>query len=116
MGDLSSHFSAYEFVDHETAHQFGPPAELLELLEKVRALRPGPLAILSGHRCCSHNAAIGGASQSRHIAGDAADIPPGRSTVAEAFECGAVGVGEAHGWAVHVDVRPGPQVRWSYTR
>lgn len=114
VGDLSAHFSAHEFVDHESGHQLGPPDELVQVLEKIRALRPGPLQIISGHRCCAHNAAVGGASQSRHIHGDAADIPPGRATPNEAFECGAVGVGVADGWAVHVDVRPGGPAQWQY--
>lgn len=114
MGDLSSHFSTHEFVDHVTGHQYGPPADLVAVLERIRELRPGPLQVISGHRCCGHNAEVGGAGQSRHIAGDAADIPPGRATTAEAFEAGAVGVGTSDGWAVHVDVRPGPRAQWRY--
>lgn len=114
MGDLSAHFSASEFADHTTGHQLGPPPELLGVLEAIRALRPGPLSIVSGHRCCGHNAEVGGAPQSRHIHGDAADIAPGRAYLSEARRCGAVGVGVRDGWAVHVDVRPGPPVTWNY--
>lgn len=115
MGDLSAHFSHGEFADRRTGHRYDPPAELLEVLERVRALRPGPMRIVSGHRCCSSNVTVGGAASSRHIAGDAADIPTGRATVAEAVRCGAVGVGEKGGWAIHVDVRPGPPARWTYS-
>lgn len=114
MGDLSAHFSAHEFVDRRTGHLVPPPADLIVLLERIRALRPGPLRILSGHRCCSTNAAVGGATASRHIAGDAADIPGGRATAAQARAAGATGVGVSAGWAVHVDVRPGPYVTWTY--
>lgn len=114
MGDASTHFSFGEFTDRATGHRYGPPAKLLDLLERIREVRPGPLRIVSGHRCCDHNAQVGGAGQSRHIAGDAADIPPGRVTPGEAFALGAVGVGERDGWAVHVDVRPGPAVHWRY--
>lgn len=114
MGDLSVHFSDGEFADRSTGHRMTPPARLVTVLEAIRALRPGPLTIVSGHRCCDHNAAVGGAPQSRHIAGDAADIPPGRATPAEARAAGAVGVGVRSGWAVHVDVRPGPAVTWRY--
>lgn len=114
MGDLSAHFSSDEFVDRRTGHRMGPPAQLVQVLEKIRALRPGPLRVVSGHRCCSSNVTVRGASQSRHIAGDAADIPAGRATPAEAVACGATGVGVRSGWAVHVDVRPGPVVRWEY--
>lgn len=114
MGDLSPHFSSGEFADRETGHFLRPPAALLTVLERIRSLRPGPLRIVSGHRCCERNRKIGGADQSRHIYGDAADIPPGRATVREAAEAGAVGIGERDGWAVHVDVRPGGPARWSY--
>lgn len=114
VGDLSAHFSAHEFVDRVTGHRFDPPAELVQVLERIRALRPGPLRIVSGHRCCERNASVGGASQSRHIAGDAADIPTGRARPAEAYAAGAVGVGVRDGWVVHVDVRRGPRARWEY--
>lgn len=114
MGDLSPHFSASEFADRRTAHSYGPDPELVQVLERIRQLRPGPLTIISGHRCCSSNATVGGASQSRHIAGDAADIPAGRARPAEAFAAGAVGVGVRSGWVVHVDVRPGPRAQWEY--
>jgi uncharacterized protein YcbK (DUF882 family) len=114
VGDLSSHFSRHEFVDHRTGHLLGPPDELIAVLERIRALRGVPLLILSGHRCRSSNVAVGGAPRSRHIAGDAVDFRRGHATVAEAHRCGAVGVGSSDGWAVHVDVRPGPQADWTY--
>lgn len=114
MGDLSAHFSRGEFTDRLTGHALGPPAALVAVLEAIRALRPAPLRIVSGHRCCGHNAAVDGAPESRHIHGDAADIPPGRATEGEARAAGAVGVGTKDGWAVHVDVRPGPSASWRY--
>lgn len=114
MGDLSAHFSAREFISPPDGHRMDPPMALLLVLERIRALSGEPLHIVSGHRCCAHNAAVGGAPQSRHIAGDAADIPAGRCTTTEAAKCGATGIGSRNGWAVHVDVRPGPHVRWEY--
>lgn len=114
VGDLSPHFSSVEFDDRRTGHRMRPPPQLLVVLEGIRALNGRPLEIVSGHRCCSSNATVGGASQSRHIAGDAADIPAGRATVTQAAAAGAVGIGERDGWAVHVDVRPGPAARWTY--
>lgn len=114
MGDLSPHFSSHEFVDHVTGHRFDPPAQLLAILEKIRAQRGRPLKVVSGHRCCGHNAEIGGAGQSRHIAGDAVDLAPGIVTLSQARGYGAVGVGVRAGWAVHVDVRPGPTATWAY--
>lgn len=114
VGDLSAHFSSHEFVDARTGHRMGPPAELVLVLEKLRALSGQPLRIVSGHRCCATNSTIGGASQSRHIAGDAADIAPGRFTLRQARAAGATGVGVRDGWVVHVDVRPGPFQSWEY--
>lgn len=113
-GDLSAHFSVGEFADRRTGHVYAPPPALVAVLERIRALSGKPLRIVSGHRCCQSNVAVGGAKQSRHIAGDAADIPPGRATAAQAEAAGAVGIGVRDGWAVHVDVRPGPPARWEY--
>jgi uncharacterized protein YcbK (DUF882 family) len=110
VGERSPHFSTDEFVDHHTGHLVRPPAALLTVLEAMRALRGTPLDILSGHRCPSTNRAVGGARNSRHIAGDAADLLPGRFTAAQALACGAVGVGVRDGYVVHVDVRPGRPV------
>lgn len=110
VGDLSPHFSSGEFADRSTGHLVRPPEKLVQVLELIRALRPGPLTIVSGHRCPDHNAAVGGAPDSRHIHGDAADIPAGRATRIQAEACGAVGIGVRGGWVVHVDVRPGPRV------
>lgn len=114
MGDLSAHFSSGEFADHRTGHLVRPPVELLNVLEAIRAIHQRPLRILSGHRCCSTNEAVGGALRSRHVAGDAADIPPGVVSLRGAWAAGAVGVGVKGDWAVHVDVRPGPRTTWTY--
>lgn len=115
MGDLSPHFDSGEFADKETQHYLPPPSELIVLLEAIRAETGDPLIVISGHRCCAHQLRIGDAPQSRHIYGDAADLAPGRVRLERAWELGAVGVGvDSDGWAVHVDVRPGPRVTWSY--
>ena len=53
---------------------------LIEVLEKVRAEasreagKDVPIRINSGYRCQAHNASIGGANQSQHVLGTAADI------------------------------------------
>ncbi len=48
-------------------------------LQKLRKFL-GPITIISGYRCPSHNKKEGGASQSKHLTGQAADIKvPGRS-------------------------------------
>lgn len=112
MGDLSEHFSRWEFREHGSGKLIDPPHELLQVLECLRSSTGGrPLRIVSGYRSEVYNRRVGGARASRHIHGDAADLEPGRITVAQALSCGARGVGhDDAGWVVHVDVRPGRQV------
>jgi uncharacterized protein YcbK (DUF882 family) len=114
VGDLSAHFSRAEFRDSRDYSVVHIDHRLLEVLEAIRALTGRPMRVVSGYRSPLTNAAIGGARNSQHLHGRAADIPPGRATVAQAAAAGAVGIGERAGWAVHVDVRPGPPARWRY--
>ena len=48
--------------------------ELLDKLERARALHGWPLIINSGSRCPEYNAEVGGAEHSAHLTGDAVDI------------------------------------------
>lgn len=115
MGDLSAHFSKHEFRDRHTGQQATIDSKLVQVLECIRARTGQPLTIISGYRSRATNTAVGGARDSQHLYGRAADIPPGRVRLAEARACGARGVGLDHnGWAVHVDVRPGPLAVWRY--
>lgn len=86
--------------------------ELAKDLELMR-LELGAMSIVSGHRCRARNDAVGGARDSRHIYGEAADlaVPNGKQAeyvkAAEkvpAFRNGGIGV-YPHG-GVHVDHRP----------
>src|SRR5713226_6879980 len=113
MGDLSEHFDSSEFRDHRSGAYKRPPEQLLRVLECIRARAGRPLPIVSGYRSQTTNRAVGGAPDSRHLHGDAADIPGGFATADEAHGCGAVGVGEHAGWGVHVDVRPGTYVTFA---
>lgn len=86
---LSPHFTLEEFLVSETAARKGinntPTDEvvanlkrLCERLELVRALFNAPVVITSGYRCPALNAAVGGAKDSAHMYGRAADfIVPG---------------------------------------
>lgn len=105
MGDLSPHFSRWEFVDRRTGELVGPDAALLAVLEGIRRRIGRPLPIVSGYRSPATNRAVGGASRSYHLSGRAADIPSGLVKVGTAVASGAGGIGVRKGWVVHVDSR-----------
>jgi zinc D-Ala-D-Ala carboxypeptidase len=82
---LSPHFDLNEFTDSEVAAALGidnepSPAELENLsrlaavLEVARRVLGHPIVVTSGFRCRELNAAVGGASNSHHLLGCAADI------------------------------------------
>ena len=114
MGDLSEHFSRHEFACRDGCGLSSVSERLVDVLERIRAINGLPLIIVSGCRCENRNKAVGGARASRHLRCDAADIPPGRATIEQAAARGAVGIGSAGEWAIHVDVRPGGPARWRY--
>ena len=83
--NLTEHFTLEELTFSPTAERQKinntPPLEavahlttLAEGLEKVRALLGGPIRISSGYRSPELNAAIGGAKNSAHMSGFAADF------------------------------------------
>ena len=82
---LTDHFSLDELIASDTAVRQGianqPSVEvaenlllLAENLEKVRAILGRPMNISSGFRCQELNARIGGAQNSAHVQGLAADF------------------------------------------
>ena len=83
--NLTEHFTLEELTFSPTAERQKinntPSLEavahlttLAEGLEKVRALLGGPIRITSGYRSPALNAAIGGAKNSAHMSGFAADF------------------------------------------
>lgn len=90
--------------------------ELLGVLEDVREHFGKPLVITSGNRCEAHNMAIGGADESKHIKGIAADIkvvetePSAVYDYLESRYPDTYGMGLYKSW-VHIDVRRG-RARW----
>lgn len=111
---ISAHFVEAEFRSRGNG-EVAVQARLVWHLEKLRAICGGrPLRIVSGYRDPAHNARVGGARNSRHMHGDAADIPAGYATVEQARAAGFRGIGRRGRWAVHVDMRPGPRAEWNY--
>ncbi|MDR2894599.1 MAG: peptidase M15 [Alistipes sp.] len=86
---MARYFTLDELTLSATAARLGidntPPTAAVErletlaerLLDPVRELWGGPLAVNSGYRCPALNAAVGGAAGSQHMAGEAADITTG---------------------------------------
>lgn len=74
MGDLSAHFSRAEFRCKCGCGQVIVKPELVEALETIREHGGIPMTITSGYRCPAHNAAVGGAPDSAHTRGEAADF------------------------------------------
>lgn len=89
--NLAPHFTLAELVESQTATRKGIDntpspaiiaglARVAAMLEQVRTLVGGPITVSSGYRCPALNKAVGGASNSAHVLGLAADITaPGMS-------------------------------------
>lgn len=120
MGDLSAHFASSEFRCLDgSEHPIDP--QLIAMLERLRAALGGmPIVVTSGYRSPRYNRQVGGAPNSYHVKGMAADIQvrdaaPQRvydSALALFPDTGGLGLyrrGDG-GW-VHVDSRASP-ARW----
>lgn len=70
---VSAHFTLREF-ECRCCGCVKLDARLLAMLEELRAAWGRPLLLTSGYRCPRHNAAVGGAPRSLHMAGRAADV------------------------------------------
>lgn len=92
------------------------PAEAtVRALDEIRRRLGVPVTISSGVRCASHNASVGGVSNSLHLYGLAADLhssakPKEIQAVAEAVLGDTGGIGR-YSWGIHVDTRA-PKARW----
>lgn len=83
--NLTQHFSLEELTISETAERAGIDNEpqsdvisqlriLCDGLERIRSVLGYPIHINSGYRCPELNKAIGGAANSQHVTGNAADL------------------------------------------
>jgi hypothetical protein len=85
--------------------------------ERLRhALGDKPISGLSYYRSPAHNAAVGGASQSRHMSADATDWPASMVDAKFRQEAERIwkqnGIGSYPGGSVHTDARPW-YARWT---
>lgn len=75
MGDISKHFSRYEFECNCGCKSDTVDVELIMLCETVREFVGVSIIPNSGHRCFKHNYDEGGQPDSQHVLGKAADLP-----------------------------------------
>ena len=117
---LSAHFELSEFLVGLRPGTAVPPAVLAALTELARRLEilraelgGGPVVITSGWRPAWRNLQVGGALNSRHVPGQAADLRvAGRSptvVATVALNLGIFGgIGFYPSWT-HLDTRPRPK-------
>ncbi|SMC79828.1 YcbK family protein [Papillibacter cinnamivorans] len=114
---LSEHFSLREFACRDGSDEVKVDSDLVELLEKIRSRFGAPVTISSAYRTAAYNKKVGGAAQSQHLYGKAADIRVqgaafrGVAACAEDLGAGGIGLYEYEGGFTHVDVRRG-RARW----
>lgn len=126
MIQLSPHFTSDEFACRCGCGFGTRPGDVSEVLlgelELVRDEVGVPLVITSGCRCNAHNEEVGGATNSTHKLGEAADLAAGwrirRKLVAAGIRLEIPGIGVARTF-VHYDVHRGSaRVRrpalWTY--
>ena len=74
MGDLSSNFSRAEFACQCGCGFDTVDVELLLILQTMRDDLNATVTVTSACRCLAHNANVGGAENSQHTKGRAADV------------------------------------------
>ncbi len=117
---ISAHFSDAELACHHCGIN-ACTAALVSALEALRVAVGLPITVDDAYRCAIHNVAVGGAPDSQHLLGLAADIKIVGMSVRQmyraavqipAFRDGGIGVAMDQGY-IHVDVR-GHHARWLY--
>lgn len=105
---LSTNFKVKEFRCKDGSDTILIDSTLVSYLQKIRDWSGTAVTINSGYRTASYNAQIGGASQSYHIKGQAADIVVSGKTPLEvarkAEALGMKGIIKYNSF-VHVDTR-----------
>lgn len=119
MAKDGKYFKAREFACKCGMCQNKVEQRLIDLCDDIREAYGSAIKVNSGYRCPSHNAHVGGAKHSQHMAGVAADLAPmdgdiGRlqKLILEKFSkrCGGIGLYDRF---VHVDLRL-QKSRWDY--
>lgn len=91
---------------------------MVKIADQIRSKIGKPITINSGLRCKTHNANVGGVSNSQHLYGNAADLgcpigctPTQMSSIAEEIMGDTGGIG-TYSWGIHIDTRS-TKSRWN---
>lgn len=109
---LSDHFRVREFRCRDGSDTILIDDRLIRLLEQIRVWAGNAVTVTSAYRTDSHNRRVGGAADSYHVRGQAADIvvagktPEAVAKFAQALGAHGVGLYTAQKF-VHVDTRTG---------
>jgi hypothetical protein len=119
MGNLSKDFSDFELACSHCGKLI-VRTPFIAALQEFRDLAGRPVYITGGYRCKANNDAVGGATNSRHLHGDAADCRILGANLLEmqalamkvdAFYNGGIGIYPDQN-RLHVDTRPSGPARW----
>ncbi len=112
---ISDHFWRSEFACKCGCGRATVDAVTLRVAEKVRGFVGGPVSINSGFRCFAHNRKVGGAENSQHLTGMAADLavkdPAAVAKYLDDMYPDQFGIG-TYGTFVHFDARTN-RARWT---
>jgi len=128
MSSLSKYFKTEEFFSKDTFRMLAYSHEpkwhicprLIDMLDNIREHFNAPVTITSGYRSQGENIAAGGAKNSMHKEGKAADIIVKGATPSEVqdycrkeFDAGGLGTGATF---THLDSRHSDeQIEWGYS-
>ena len=120
--DEIKYFKKPEFACKCGKYCDGYPAEIdmnmVKIADEIRSRIGKPIHINSGLRCKTHNANVGGVSNSQHLLGTACDLgcpsgctPTQMASIAEEImgDTGGIGI---YSWGIHIDTRS-TKSRWN---
>lgn len=123
LWDSIKHFRLDEFAC-KCAGKYcdGYPVEIdmnmVKIADQIREKIGKPITVNSGLRCKTHNANVGGVSNSQHLYGSAADLgcpsgctPAQMASIAEEIMGDTGGIG-TYSWGIHIDTRS-TKSRWN---
>lgn len=91
---------------------------MVKIADQIRSRIGKPITVNSGLRCKTHNANVGGVSNSQHLFGNAADLgcpsgftPTQMASIAEEIMGDTGGIG-TYSWGIHIDTRS-TKSRWN---